>query len=164
MAKKNLKRAKPADVIASPDSKCRFDETTKAKLAPFLAIQLNRTTLVHEKHKLFEESVKNPQKVIAYVQNKRAYYERLLGVEEVARFLDDVAANRVALHITPAELMLEAQQNIQIYVEIFMELKWHLVRSRTPTFVTSDNPVFVRRRGVHDDPGLVGLERKDIEA
>ena len=136
----------------------------RESIAYFIAAQLKRTTLVNDRHLQEVAAVRNPEVVVRYVERARKRLERKVSAKELDKFIQEIQSGLKTIELSPQELMANSQHRIRDYAEAVMEMSWHVFHTKTDAFVTSDNPAFVRRRGFPFDPGIVGIDRQDLDS
>lgn len=141
-----------------------LDKQIKSRLAPFMAAQLKRTMWVHKQHIQFIAEANKPENIVAYVSRLRKILESRFGSQEVDAFVQQTMDGKTRFDFDQAEMLRRAQRKLRDYCEALMDMHWRLEVSPRSEFITSDNPVYIRRKGRPMDPGLVGLERADLNA
>jgi len=99
---------------------------------------------------------------IAFIPGEKSQISRRFPAEVVQRFRDEILLRGRGVSLSPKFYLELVPLRATKYAKLITEMDWTVYRSRTDFFVTSDNPAFARRPDSLADPGLVGLERKDL--
>ncbi len=127
---------------------------------------MKRTNFLSQ-HRLSEAEAfsRNVEGYLAFIEGLRPKMLERWSEEEIAEVIESV--KRKGCGTVPAkwQLQLVTFLNLQEWVDRIYRMYWRVeVVHPGKEFVTSDNPVYVRRRGHPRDPAVVGIDRADLDA
>lgn len=133
-------------------------------LALWMAAQLKRSSLIGDHIKQVNLLMSDPCVGLQIVENNRGALIRKFGEKAVEEYVIRIRKGESAASLSTGQTILFGLEKIGMYATSICEMHWTLEVSRSEGFLTSDNPVFVRRRGISKDHYLVGVARKDLDA
>ncbi len=156
---------KDADV---PLGKLRYgqsiDDQDRGALSGLFALQYLRTQEMLRNVHAQDAELSKPENSIAYIQKYRDRFDAYQGPEAVDDVIAEIRRTGQGLDRSRSRMLLYAFKPLPDLAESIDSLNWRLERAAKGTaFITSDNPVFVRRRGRPWDVAPVGFEREDLD-
>lgn len=137
----------------------------KMILSVFLAIQMRRTIAALTQFKSVSTRMASPENIISFIHQIRPRIEKYFSSDAIEKYIDDIKCGRNRIELDRGRAIISVFGNIQRYATAINGMKWSISESpQNKFFVSSDNPAYVRRRGRPRDPGIVGIERADLDA
>ncbi|GAA5507656.1 DUF4238 domain-containing protein [Novipirellula caenicola] len=135
------------------------------RISELFAVQFKRTTAMLQHRDSHASDFARPENTLAYIEKHHADLEKRFGQLEVDKLINRTIETGMGLNVPRQQTLLHAFIGLPRLTDTIFRMNWRIERAPcNQFFVTSDNPVFVRRRGRPRDTHLVGFERDDLGA
>ena len=105
-------------------------------------------------------AAESPEFTLAFLEKSCA--ARFFSREVIERYREEVRHRGRGLEL-PSNYQLAAIPGRAVgYASLLNRMRWTVCHARADFFVTSDNPAYARRPQSLEDPGLLGMARKDF--